>query len=192
MGMFSRALDDLIQVRFRKGESGRLVFLPFSARRGGYYVDPSNEFAIKSLVKLYAVASALINLVGSLCCYALTSALIGYHRSVPLAKQIETMVAVYVVAAFFLYILPALILWKVYRGMVTGFCSPLTVVAPEAILQMNQPSSRLRNRLVAVCVVCGLMALGVGLLVASSYRPRRTEPTTLQQPATACPETTCR
>jgi hypothetical protein len=168
MGLFSEVLDNLIRGRFGKDESGRLVFLPFGPRRPGYYVDAADEYKITSLVKLYAVAGALINLVGSVAAFALSQALLFDHRSGPLLKKLETSIVVYSICAVLLYLAPALILWNVYREVMAGLCSSLATVGPESIRPIKR-SRRLRTLLVIIAV--GFMVIAIGIFVAVSYRP---------------------
>jgi hypothetical protein len=168
MGLFSEVLDNLTQGRFGKDESGRLVFLPFGPRRPGYYVDAADEHKITSLVKIYAVAGALINLVGSVAAFALSQALLFDHRSGPLLKKLETSIAVYSICAVLLYIAPALILWNVYRGVMAGLCSSLATVRPESIHPIKRAS---RIQTVLIIIFAGCMVLAIGVFVAVSYRP---------------------
>lgn len=64
MGMFSEWLDGLAQRQFGKDEGGRLAFFPYGWRKPGYYVEASDEYKVKALVKIYVVAGAIVNLVG--------------------------------------------------------------------------------------------------------------------------------
>ena len=97
--MFSGVLDHLARNRFMSDSSGRLAVFPFGSRRPGYYVDASDESKIKSLVKLYVVAGALVNLVGSLSCYLLAQTQIDRSWSVTL--QFERSAGVYAISAIF-------------------------------------------------------------------------------------------
>jgi hypothetical protein len=168
MELFSDVLDNLIRGRFGKDEAGRLVFLPFGPRRPGYYIDAGDEYKITSLVKIYAVAGALINLVGSVAAFALYQALLFDHRSGPLLKKLETSIVVYSICAVLLYIAPALILWNVYRGVMAGLCSSLAAVGPGSIHPINS-SSRLRT--VLIIISAGFLVIAIGIFVAVSYRP---------------------
>lgn len=168
MGVFTEVLDNLIRGRFGKDESGRLVFLPLGPRRPGYYVDAADEYKITALVKLYAVAGALINLVGSVAAFALSQALLFDHRSGPLLKKLETSIVVYSICAVLLYLAPALILWNVYREVMAGLCLSLATVGPESIRPIKC-SSRLRTLLVIIAV--GFMVIAIGIFVAVSFRP---------------------
>lgn len=172
MGMFSGWIDQAIALRFRKDASGRLVFLPFGPRKPGYYADaPSDEPKLKSLVKMYTVAAALINLMGSLGSYAITQATVVHNRSVPLAKELENALAAYSISVLVLLILPAWLLWKTYRGLIKELCASLSPVGPESIREMEKPSLPFRRRLIIISV--GLMIVGLAIAVAATQHAVR-------------------
>ncbi len=124
MGMW----DNFADRQFAKDESGKLVFLPRGPRRPAYFVDSTDEYKIKSLVKVYLVAAMIINLTGSVASIAVTQSLTFDERSAPLAYKLKFWLVVYAISATLLYIGPALLLWNVYRGVVDGLCSGLTSV----------------------------------------------------------------
>lgn len=169
MAMFSRMLDALVQPRFRKDNGGRLVFIPKRANQGGYYVAAGDESKIKSLIKLYMVAGALINMVGVLAACGFTQSMLFDERACSLRKKLEFGMMVYAVSAFFLLVLPALLLWKVYSGVIADVCSSLQAVGGESVAQMVQPSNQFRTRL--LLVLLGTMILLAGVSIAISYRP---------------------
>jgi hypothetical protein len=169
MGMFSGALDNLLRQRFRTDESGHLVFLPYGSRKSGYYIEASDEYKIKSLVKIYAVAGVLINLMGYIASYSIAEALTFNNHSGTLASRVETGAVIYFVSALILLILPALVLWYVYKGVITGICSALPTVSPESIRQMARPQSQ--HRTVLALLWAGIIVIGVGLLLMVRYRP---------------------
>jgi len=169
MGMFSGWTDQLVALRFRKDSSERLVFLPFGPRKPGYYVDAASDAqVIKSLVKMYAVASALINLMGYLASYTLAQLLVFNDHSAPLANRLKTGIAVYSISALVLMILPAWALWKTYKGLIRGCCATLSAVGPELIRQMEKPSNPLRKN--ALIAGAGVLLVGLAILAATSYR----------------------
>jgi hypothetical protein len=169
MGMFSAAFDTFVQQRFRKDEAGRLVFLPYGVRRPGYYIEARDEYSIKSLVKIYAVAGALINLTGYVASFTVAQALTFHNHSGPLERRVETAIGIYIISATILFIGPALILWSVYKGVMAGLCSSLATVGPESIRQMKQPPSL--RRTLMILVWAGIIFLGLGVLFAVRYRP---------------------
>jgi hypothetical protein len=81
--------DKFAHRQFAKDESGRLVFLPRGPHRPAYFIDSSDENKLKSLVKVYGVAAAIINLTGSMASLAFTQALAFDERSAPLAYKLK-------------------------------------------------------------------------------------------------------
>lgn len=164
MGMW----DTFADRQFAKDENGRLVFLPRGPRRPAYFVDSNDESKIKSLVKVYGVAAAMINLTGSMASIAFTQALTFDERTAPLASKLKFGLVVYAISSALLYIGPALLLWNVYRGVVDGLCSSLTSVDPASLRLTRLPSTS--RRTVLILVVAGLLILGLGIFAAVSYR----------------------
>lgn len=169
MGVFSEWFDGLAERQFGKDKAGRLAFFPHGWRKPGYYVDGSNEYTVKALVKMYAIAAALVNLTGSLAAYGFTQAILFDEQRSPLRRKLEVGLSVYAIAGLLLYILPAVLLWKVYKGLLAGICSPLTGVGSESISHRQQASSQLRT--MAILAFAGLLILAIGVFVAVSYRP---------------------
>ena len=166
--MFAGMLDNFAERQFAKDETGALVFLPRGPRRTGYYVGSPDEHALKSIVKVYSVAAALINLTGSTASLAFTQALTFDDRSAPLASKLKFGLVVYAISAILLYIGPALIFWNVYRGVLSRMCSPLTAVEPGTVRLISPPFSQRRNALLVVCA--GLVVLALAILAAISFR----------------------
>jgi len=171
MGIFSQWLDNLAQRQFRKDGAGRSVFAPFGLRRPGYYVESSDADKIKPLVKMYALASALINVVGSLATLAFTQALVFDERSMPLRKKLEFGFTVYSIAGLLIYVFPALLLWRVYRGLITDLCSSLPTVEPDSLRQMKRSSNNFPAAPLLVLIAISILILGIVLVFAVSRRP---------------------
>ena len=167
MGMFHEWLDCAAQRSFGQDASGRSAFFPYGWRKPGYYVEAGDVSKIKSLVKLYALAAALINLVGSTAALAFTEALIADEQSSPLRRKLELGLSVYAIAGLLSYILPLLLLWRVYRDLVASLCSPLTPVGAETIHPMQSSWNRRTPALLAF--IC-LLLLGAAIVLAVSYR----------------------
>ncbi len=163
MGMFSEWLDNNAQRYFGKDEGGRLAFFPYGWRRPGYYVEASDENKIKALVTIYVVAVALVNLVGSTASIAVTDALVIGER-VPLVEKLEFGLIVYAISAALFYALPALLLWKLYRGLLARLCSPLTTVGPGSIRGLQPPPSGCRIA-VMVFVLTGFVLVTLGAVI---------------------------
>jgi hypothetical protein len=171
MGMFSQWLDNLAQRQFRKDDVGRSVFVPFGPRRPGYYVENPDADKIKVLVKIYALAGALINVVGSTATLAFTQSLVFDERSMPLRRKIEFGFAVYSIAALFLYVFPALLLWRVYGGLIKDLCSSLATAGPDSVRQMRPSSNNFPTAPLLVLIAISILILGMVLLFAVSRRP---------------------
>jgi fluoride ion exporter CrcB/FEX len=169
MGMFSGMLDNFADRQFAKDQAGRLVFLPRGPRRLGYYVGPSDEYKFKSMVKIYGVAAALINLTGSVASLALTQSLTFDDRSASLASKLKFGLVVYAISSAILYIGPALIFWNVYRGVVAGLCSSLTTVEPGSIRLISLPSTQRRAALILIFALSLILVL-IGVAVIGYHR----------------------
>jgi hypothetical protein len=162
-------LDKFADRQFAKDESGRLVFLPRGPHRPAYSVDSSDENKLKSLVKVYGVAAAIINLTGSIASIAVTQALALDERSAPLAYKLKFGLVVYAIFSALLYIGPALLLWNVYRRVLDGLCSSLTRVDPASLQLTRLPSTS--RPAVVIFLLTGLLLLTLGIFFAISYRP---------------------
>jgi len=165
MGMWDKFADR----QFAKDENGRLVFLPRGRHRPAYFVDSSDESKLKSVVKVYGVAAAIINLTGSMASLAFTQALTFDERSAPLAYKLRFGLVVYAISSALLYIGPALLLWNVYRRVLDGLCSSLTTVDPASLQLARLPSTSYQA--VAILLLTGLLLLTLGIFFAISYRP---------------------
>jgi hypothetical protein len=169
MGMSSGVLDHLTRDRFMNDPSGRVAFFPFGSRRPGYYVDAPDESKIKPLVKMYAVAGALLNLVGSLSSYFLAQTQIN-DPSCSMTMRIERFAGVYSFCVLVLLILPALALWSIYKGAMADICSSLTAVGPESAREMKPTPGRHRTVLIMGSVGAFVLMLGVALVLLVSSR----------------------
>jgi hypothetical protein len=168
--MFSGALDHLARGRFMSDSTGRLAVFPFGARKPGYYVEATDESKIKSLVKMYVVAGALVNLVGSLSSYALAQTQIVDYRACSMTTQIERFVGAYAICMLFFLILPALALWSVYKGAVGEVCSSLTAVGPDSVREMKPASTGPRTALIVAGAGALVLALAGLIVLVSSHR----------------------
>ena len=167
MGVLSGVLNTFADRQFAKDESGRVVFLPRGPRRAGYYVGASDESKFKSLVRLYGIAALLINMAGSVASFGFTQAMIFEERSAPLARKLKVSLIAYAISAFFLYIGPALLLWSVYRGEVTGLCSSLDTVDPASVHLISEHS---RTRRTGLVVLFAALLILAGIFAAISFR----------------------
>jgi len=81
--------DNIADRYFAKDGSGKLVFLPCGRSKPSYYVDSTDESKIKSLVKMYVVAVALISLTGMMAVIGFTDSLLSDERGASLAHQLK-------------------------------------------------------------------------------------------------------
>jgi len=170
MGMFSRWLDSLAQQQFRMDTGGRLVFVPFGPRRTGYYVEAGDEPKLKALVTMYFLARSLVYSLGSTATFMFTQSLLSDERTSPLRRKLELGFTVYAISAVFLYILPALLLWKTYRGLVERLCSVLATMGLESVCQMQPPARDLRTRALLVIMGVSILIFAVVLVLAIGHR----------------------
>jgi len=168
MGMSSGVLDHLARNRFMSDSSGRLAVFPFGSRRPGYYVDAADESQIKALVKIYVVAAALINVVGSVAALGFTQALVFDDRPAPLRSRLEFGLVIYAISALLLYLLPALLLWKVYKRAVTEVCSSLTAVGPESVREMRPSPTPFPAVFIMLSAGAIVLLVGVALMLLVS------------------------
>jgi hypothetical protein len=187
--MFSAWVGQLVDARCRKDLSGRLVFLPYGRRRAGYYLDCASDYQkVKALVAIYAVASALFQVLGS------TSSLVvvlgaSSDRPGSLAGKLEFALIIYIISAFTFQWLPMLgsvltelrhypmlLLWRLYRGLLPDLCSSLQEAGPESMgnLQTIPNSMRRRGLIVAFA---GLLVMLLVLFLVSSSQCMVTRPT---------------
>lgn len=169
MGVFSEWLEGVADRQFGKAADGRLAFFPRGWRRPGYYVEASNESKVKALVKIYFVSSALLNLVGSIAAIAFTQSLVFDERSAPLKRKLELGLTVYSVSALVMFILPCLLLWKIYKELLARVCSELVTVESDSVSQFEQTPRR--HSAAVVLVLTGVLLLALGVIAAVSYRP---------------------
>jgi hypothetical protein len=170
MAIFAGVLDHLARNRFMSDSSGRLAVFPFGSRRPGYYVDAPDESKIKALVKIYVVAAALINVVGSVAALGFTQALVADDRSAPLRSQLKFGLVVYAISALLLYLLPALLLWKVYKRAVTEVCSSLTAVGPDSVREMKPTPTPFPAMFIMLSAGAFVLLVGVALVLLVSHR----------------------
>jgi hypothetical protein len=156
--------DNIASRQFAKDEAGRLVFLPRGPRKSGYVVPATDEDKFKSLVKVYLVASMLINLTGSTASIVIAQSLAGDHPA-PLASKLEFGLVVYAISAALLYFGPWFMLWLIYRGAVDKLCSSLPAVAPSSFRQNSKS-----NRTVIFLLFAGLFFVALGIFFLVGYR----------------------
>jgi hypothetical protein len=150
--------------------SGRSVFVPFGPRRTGYYVELGDESKLKALVAMYFLARSLVYLLGTTATYMFTQSILFDERCSPLRRKLEVGLATYAISGVFLYILPALLLWKTYRGLIERLCSSFATVGPESVRQMQARTNDFRTRALLVWIGICVLMLGVGLALIVRHR----------------------
>jgi hypothetical protein len=170
---FSRMMDYAVEAQFRKDQSGRLVFIPFSPKRKCYFVDSkSDEEKIRAFVRMYRSASALISFL--LYPSAMVPGLIleDYAGLSPRGHRLAIALGI---PLFFALVLIALVwmLWSLYKGAIPSLTSSLSEVGPDVMGQLSK-IPRPPWRLPLLFVGASLLLIGLGLLaVLTSYHFRR-------------------
>jgi hypothetical protein len=163
-------MDYHVESQFRRDPSGRLVFLPLGPRRKGYFVDSkSDEEKIRSFLKMYRSASALINLLIFPSVY-LPGFVLSFCR-IPLRSKLETLAGT---SLFVMLLFGALIfmLWTVYKETVPGLTSSLSEVGPDIRGQLSEISARPRHlqRIARLLIFAVTVLLIFGFLAAWHFR----------------------
>jgi hypothetical protein len=153
---------------FARDETGRLVFFPRGSRGTAYFVNATDAEKIKPMLKIYAVAAALINLTGSTASMAITLWLVFDAHPASVAAKLRFGAMVYAISASLLYYGPALLLWKVFRGYLDELSSSLTKVDPSSLRLTDPPLHS--NRALVLVLVAGFLLLGLGIFFAISWR----------------------
>jgi hypothetical protein len=165
-------MNRIADVHFRKDPSGRLVFIPFTRRGNCYFVDSkADEEKIRAFVNLYRIPNTVISLL--LCPIVMVPALVleDYGGLAPRAHRLTIALGI---SGFFwlIFVAVTLMLWLVYRATVPGLTASLSEVAPEIKAQLiaTSPQQPGRRRAALVCLVAGLILLGLALFVLTGHR----------------------
>jgi hypothetical protein len=168
MSLMTRVAD----AHFRKDPNGRLIFIPFTRRGKCYFVDSkADEEKIRAFVNMYRIPNTLISLVISPMVTIPGLFLEDYGGWTPRAHRLTIALAV---SGFFWlsFVAIALMLWVVYKAAVPGLTASLTEVAPEIKAQLSAISSEQRGlrRVALVCLLAGLILLGLALVALTGHR----------------------
>ena len=164
-------MNRIADAHFMKEPGGRLVFIPFTRRGKCYFVDSkADEEKIRAFVNLYRIPNTVISLL--VCPIVMVPALIleDYGELTPRAHRLT--IALGVSGFFWLsFVAVSLMLWVVYRAMLPSLTASLSEVAPaiKAQLVTTAPQRGLR-RAALVCLVAGLILLGLALFVLTRHR----------------------
>jgi hypothetical protein len=165
-------MNRIADVHFRKDPSGRLVFIPFTRRGNCYFVDSkADEEKIRAFVNMYRIPNTLISLL--ICPMVTIPALFleDYGGLTPRAHRLT--IALGVSGFFWLsFVGLALMLWVVYKTMVPGLTASLSEVGPEIKAQLVVISAQQRGlrRVALVCLLAGLILLGLALVALTGHR----------------------
>ena len=170
MGMFSGWIGQQVNARCMKDSSGRLVFLPYGRRRAGYYLDSASDYQkIKAPVAIYAVASALFQVLGSTSSIVIVLGALSSDRTGSTASKVEFALIIYIISAFTFQWLPMLLLWRLYRALLPELCSSLQEADPESMGSLQTiPNPIWRRGLIVV--FAGVLVMLVALFLVSGPR----------------------
>jgi len=170
ISLFSRLMDHAVDAHFRKDPSGRVVFIPFTAKGKMYFVDlKSDEEKIRSFVKMFRSAIALISFLSYPSMFAPALILDDWAGITPKPHRLAIALGI---PLFFWLVLGglALMLWSVYRGTIPVLTASLSEAGPDVKRQLSQASpSRLP---VLLAILSGIILLGVAILAAWHFSHR--------------------
>jgi hypothetical protein len=164
-------INRLADVHFKKEPSGRLVFIPFTRRGKCYFVDSkADEEKVRAFVNMYRIPNTLISLLMSPMVMVPGLILEDYGGLTPRAHRLT--IALGVSGFFWLsFVALALMLWVVYKATVPGLTASLSEVAPEIKAQLSaiSPQQRGLRRVALVCLLAGLILLGLALVALTGH-----------------------
>lgn len=165
-------MNRLVDVQFKKDPSGRLVFVPFTLRGKCYFVDSkADEEKVRAFVKMYRIPNTLISFLITPMVMVPGLILEDYGRLTPRAHRLT--MALGISGFFWLsFVALGLMLWVVYRATVRGLTASLSEVGPEIKAQLSaiSPQQRGLRRIALVCLLAGLILLGLALIALSALR----------------------
>ena len=165
-------MNRVADAHFRKEPSGRLVFIPFTRKGKCYFVDSkADEEKIRAFVNMYRIPNALISFVIAPMVMIPGMILEDYGGLTPRAHRLT--MALGISGFFWLSLVGlALLLWFVYRAAVPGLTASLSEVAPEIKAQLRavSPQQERSGRVVLVCLLAGLILLGLALVALTGHR----------------------
>jgi hypothetical protein len=171
-GVMISLMNRLADAHFRKEPSGRLVFIPFTRRGKCYFVDSkADEEKIRAFVNMYRIPNALMSFLITPMVVAPGLILEDLGGLTPRAHRLTIVLGV---SGFFWlsFVGLALMLWVVYKTMVPGLTASLSEVGPEIKAQLVVISAQQRGlrRVALVCLLAGLILLGLALVALTGHR----------------------
>jgi hypothetical protein len=178
ISMFSRLMDHAVDRHFKKDQSGRLVFIPFTLKGKCYFVDSkSDEEKIRGFVKLFSSAFTLISWLTFPSLYVPGLILEDIAGLTPRGHRLAIALGI---PLFFWLILGALagMLWIVYKNAVPSVAASLSEVGPDAKSQLRKISRRPGRVALGVVLACLgiLILLIVGILGWQHGRNKNVSP----------------
>ena len=165
-------LNRFADVHFRKEPSGRLVFIPFTRKGKCYFVDSkADEEKVRAFVNMYRIPNTLMSFLIAPMVLVPGLILEDYAGLTPRAHRLT--IALGVSGFFWLsFVVLALMLWVVYKATIPGLTASLSEVAPEIKAQLRaiSPQQRGLRRVALVCLLAGLILLGLALVALTGHR----------------------
>jgi hypothetical protein len=165
-------MNRLADVHFRKEPSGRLVFIPFTRRGKCYFVDSkADEEKVRAFVNMYRIPNTLMSFLISPMVLVPGLILEDYAGLTPRAHRLT--IALGVSGFFWLsFVVLALMLWVVYKATIPGLTASLSEVPPEIKAQLTIIPAQQRGlrRVALVCLLAGLILLGLALVALTGHR----------------------
>jgi hypothetical protein len=165
-------MNRLVDVQFGKDRSGRLVFIPFTRRGKCYFVDSkADEEKVRAFVNMYRIPNTLMSFLISPMVLVPGLILEDYAGLTPRAHRLT--IALGVSGFFWLsFVVLALMLWVVYKATIPGLTASLSEVPPEIKAQLTIIPAQQRGlrRVALVCLLAGLILLGLALVALTGHR----------------------
>jgi hypothetical protein len=121
---FSRLMDYAVDAHFRKDQSGRLVFVPFSLKRKCYFIDSKSDTdKIRAFVRMYRSAFQLISFLTYPSLIIPVLILEDYAGLTPRGHRMAIALGI---PLFFWAVLIALLWmqWSLYKGGIPSMTPP--------------------------------------------------------------------
>ena len=176
--MFFKLMDRAVDSQFRKDQSGRLVFIPFTLKGKCYFVDSkSDEEKLRGFVKLFRSAITLISWLTFPSIYVPGLFLDDFAGLTPRSHRLAIALGI---PMFFWLILVglAVMLWLVYKKTVPSVTASLSEVGPEVKSQLRETHRRPGRVAMGVALAClGLLILMIaGILSWQHTRNKSVSP----------------
>jgi hypothetical protein len=137
----SKMMDHAVDNHFRKDRSGRLVFVPFTAKGKSYLVDSkSDEEKIRSFVKMFRSGVQLISFLMYPSIF-IPGLILDHAGLTPREHRQEIALGIPLFFALVLGFL-AWMLWISYKRAIPALTAGLNELAPDATRQLRPVSQR--------------------------------------------------